>query len=192
MSQKPPRTDENTTPESPASTTSPTVEVTADDGEGDAMEALHRDLQEMKDKAQAHWDQFVRAQAELDNLRKRAERDLSNAHKYALERFANELLPVKDSLELGLEAARSADADASTREGIELTLRMFGQVLTKFGIEEVNPVGERFDPERHQAMTMQPSDEHPPNTVLAVMQKGYVLNERLLRPAMVVVAKAPD
>ncbi|AOV17334.1 nucleotide exchange factor GrpE [Acidihalobacter aeolianus] len=168
------------------------METTTDEGEGDAMEALHQDLQEMKDKAQAHWDQFVRAQAELDNLRKRAERDLSNAHKYALERFANELLPVKDSLELGLEAARSADADASTREGIELTLRMFGQVLTKFGIEEVNPVGERFDPERHQAMTMQPSDEQPPNTVLAVMQKGYVLNERLLRPAMVVVAKAPD
>ncbi|WP_083250789.1 nucleotide exchange factor GrpE [Acidihalobacter aeolianus] len=192
MSQKPPRSDENTPLESPASTTSPTVETTTDEGEGDAMEALHQDLQEMKDKAQAHWDQFVRAQAELDNLRKRAERDLSNAHKYALERFANELLPVKDSLELGLEAARSADADASTREGIELTLRMFGQVLTKFGIEEVNPVGERFDPERHQAMTMQPSDEQPPNTVLAVMQKGYVLNERLLRPAMVVVAKAPD
>lgn len=156
----------------------------------DALEALHRDLNEMKEKAQVHWDQFVRAQAELDNLRKRAERDLTNAHKYALERFANELLPVKDSLEMGFTAAESANADASIREGIELTLRIFGQVLNKFGIVEISPLGEKFDPERHQAMTMQPTDEQPPNTVLEVMQKGYMLNDRLLRPAMVVVAKS--
>ena len=188
MSQIPPENDDK------AAAPQVTKEITADEVEtntdGDALEALHRDLHEMKEKAQVHWDQFVRAQAELDNLRKRAERDLTNAHKYALERFANELLPVKDSLEMGLSAAEGAEADSSIREGIELTLRMFAQVLDKFGILEINPLGERFDPERHQAMTMQPTNEQPPNTVLAVMQKGYMLNDRLLRPAMVVVAKS--
>ncbi|WP_455379905.1 nucleotide exchange factor GrpE [Acidihalobacter prosperus] len=166
------------------------TEQEADVDGKDAMDVLKRDLQEMEEKAKDHWDQFVRAQAELDNLRKRTERDLANAHKYALEKFANELLPVKDSLEMGLNAAEGGEGEANIREGVELTLRMFNKVLTKFGIEEVDPAGERFDPERHQAMTMQPSDEHPPNTVLEVMQKGYVLNDRLLRPAMVVVSKA--
>ncbi|AOU99579.1 nucleotide exchange factor GrpE [Acidihalobacter yilgarnensis] len=189
MSQIPPQNDEKTQASPDVSEMAGSAE--SGGAEGDALEALHHDLQEMKDKAQVHWDQFVRAQAELDNLRKRAERDLANAHKYALERFANELLPVKDSLEMGMSAAEGAEGDSSIREGMALTLRMFAQVLTKFGIEEVNPVGERFDPERHQAMTMQPSDEQPPNTVLAVMQKGYVLNDRLLRPAMVVVSKSP-
>lgn len=188
MSQIPPENDDN------ASTHRDVAEITGSDVEsnnldGDALDALHHDLQEMKDKAQAHWDQFVRAQAELDNLRKRAERDLTNAHKYALERFANELLPVKDSLEMGLDAAEGGEGGSAIREGIELTLRMFSQVLGKFGIQEVDPLGERFDPERHQAMTMQPTDEQPPNTVISVMQKGYMLNDRLLRPAMVVIAK---
>lgn len=157
----------------------------------DALDALQRDLEAMEAKAKEHWDQFLRAQADLENLRKRAERDLENAHKYALERFAGELLPVKDSLELGLDAAGDA-GDGKIREGTELTLRMLTQVLEKFGIQEVNPVGERFDPERHQAMTAQAADDCPPNTVLAVMQKGYLLNDRLLRPAMVTVSKAPE
>lgn len=168
------------------------AEQESDSDGRDAMDVLQRDLREMEEKARDHWDQFVRAQAELDNLHKRTERDLANAHKYALEKFANELLPVKDSLEMGLSAAEDGEGEANIREGMELTLRMFNKVLTKFGIEEVDPVGERFDPERHQAMTMQSSDEHSPNTVLEVMQKGYVLNGRLLRPAMVVVSKASD
>lgn len=157
----------------------------------DSLEALQRDLEAMEAKANEHWDQVLRSQAELDNLRRRAERDLESAHKYALERFAGELLPVKDSLEMGLEAAAGADAD-KIREGTELTLRMLTQVLEKFGIQEVNPVGERFDPERHQAMSAQPSEDCPPNTVVSVMQKGYLLNDRLLRPAMVVVSKAVE
>jgi molecular chaperone GrpE len=143
-------------------------------------------------KAAENWERYLRAQAEIDNLRKRAERDLENAHKYALERFAGELLAVRDSLELGVQAAASETDPVKLREGTELTLRLLGKVMEKFSIEQLDPLGERFDPERHQAMTMQESAEAEPNTVLAVMQKGYLLSGRLLRPAMVVVAKAPQ
>ena len=157
----------------------------------DVLSALHAELEQAKATARDNWDRFVRAQAEMDNLRKRLERDVENAHKYALERFAGELLPVRDSLELGLAAA-SGDADvARIREGIELTLKMLGQAMTRFGIAEVNPEGERFDPDRHQAMSMQENTDLPPNTVVAVMQKGYLLHDRLLRPAMVIVSRAP-
>lgn len=171
---------------------SPSPEVAADErASGDALDALQSDLEAMEVKAKEHWDQFLRTQAELENLRKRAERDLENAHKYALEKFAGELLPVKDSLEMGLDAADNG-GENKIREGTELTLRMLSQVLEKFGVQEVNPVGERFDPERHQAMSAQATEEYPPNTVVAVMQKGYLLNDRLLRPAMVMVSKAVD
>ena len=126
----------------------------------------------------------------MENLRKRMERDLSNAHKYAIEKFASEILQVKDSLELGLTAV---DADAKKlHEGTELTLKMLGSVLEKFAVEEIDPSGEVFDPNLHQAMTLQESTEHKPNTVINVMQKGYILNGRLLRPAMVIVAKASE
>lgn len=172
-------------------TSSPEMAATEELVSGDALDALQRDLEAMEAKAKEHWEQFLRTQAELENLRRRAERDLEHAHKYALERFASELLPVKDSLELGLEAASDANAE-KIREGMEMTLRMLTQVLGKFGIEEVNPAGERFDPELHQAMATQSSNECPPNTVLTVMQKGYLLNGRLLRPAMVMVSKAAE
>ena len=171
--------------------TPPPDVAAAEQASGDALDVLQQDLEAMEAKAKEHWDQFLRAQAELENLRRRAERDLENAHKYALERFAGELLPVKDSLEMGLDAASGAEAE-KIREGMELTLRMLTQVLEKFGIQEINPAGERFDPERHQAMTAQPTDECPPNMVLSVMQKGYLLNDRLLRPAMVMVSKASE
>jgi len=125
----------------------------------------------------------------LENLRKRNQRELENAHKYALEKFIQELLPVKDSLEMGL-AAEDADKNITRlREGTELTLQMLQTVLEKFGIEEINPQDKAFDPELHQAMSAIPSEEAKPNTVLSVMQKGYLLNDRLVRPAMVVVAK---
>jgi molecular chaperone GrpE len=128
--------------------------------------------------------------AELENVKRRAEKDVQSAHKFALEKFGNDLLAVKDSLELGLSVE---DADAEKlREGTDLTLKMLTQVLVKFNIIEVNPVGESFDPNHHQAITMQPSAEHEPNTVISVMQKGYLLNDRLLRPAMVIVSKAVD
>ena len=156
---------------------------------GEDMQAL---LEDARAKADDNWNQVLRLQAELDNTRRRAQADVEKAHKFGLEKFATELLPVKDSLEMGLAAAEGSDHEVADklREGTELTLKMFSGVLEKFGVVEVDPVGQPFDPELHQAMTMQPSADHEPNTVMAVMQKGYVLNERLIRPAMVVVAKA--
>ena len=149
-------------------------------------------LEDARGKADEHWDQVVRTQAEMDNLRKRSERDLANAHKFALERFANELLPVKDSLEMGLAAFDTDGADpGKLREGVALTLQMLTNAMEKVAIKEVNPQDERFDPDFHQAMSMQERDDVEPNTVVTVVQKGYILNERLIRPAMVIVSKAP-
>lgn len=157
----------------------------------DEMATLRAELEQAQTAARDNWDRFVRAQAEMDNVRKRLERDLENAHKYGLERFAGELLPVRDSLELGLGAATDDADPARIREGIDLTLKMLAQAMARFGITELNPEGERFDPDRHQAMSMQENADLPPNTVMIVMQKGYLLNDRLLRPAMVVVSRAP-
>jgi len=151
---------------------------------------LELELEEARREAASHMDEFLRARAELDNLRKRSARDVEHAHKYGLERFMNELLPVKDSIELGLNAADDSVADAAKlREGLELTLKLFEAASEKFGLEEVNPEGQSFDPEYHQAMSMQESPDVPAGTVVTVVQKGYVLNDRLLRPAMVIVAK---
>ncbi len=136
-------------------------------------------------------DSLLRARAETENVRRRGERDIANAHKYALERFASQLLPVVDSLELGLAAAAQESATIDhVKEGMDLTLKMLVDVMAKAAIVELNPLGEKFDPERHQAMQTQETDEAEPNTVIAVHQKGYMLNDRLMRPAMVVVAKA--
>jgi len=151
---------------------------------------LDQQLENALQQVAENHDKMLRMQAEMDNLRKRTERDVSNAHKYAVEKFANELLQVKDSLELGLSAE---DIDvAKLQEGTELTLKMLSNAFEKFSIEELNPVGEAFDPNLHEAMTMQESTEYEPNTVLTVMQKGYTLHGRLIRPAMVIVAKAAD
>ncbi len=150
-------------------------------------------LEDARSKADAHWDQVLRLQADLENMRRRNTRELEGAHKYALERFISELLPIKDSLELGIIAAADDKAPiAKLREGSELTLKMLAQALEKFGIKEVNPAGEPFNPELHQAMLVQASAEAAPNTVLTVYQKGYLLNDRLIRPAMVVVSAAAD
>lgn len=155
-----------------------------------SVEQLQQALQEASEKSTANWELYTRSVAELENVKRRAEKDVQSAHKFALEKFGNDLLAVKDSLELGLSVE---DADAEKlREGTDLTLKMLTQVLVKFNIIEVNPVGESFDPNHHQAITMQPSAEHEPNTVISVMQKGYLLNDRLLRPAMVIVSKAVD
>jgi molecular chaperone GrpE len=150
-------------------------------------------LEDARSKADDHWDQFLRARAELENLQRRAERDVRNAHKYALDGFTRALLGVVDSLELGLSAADgSGDDVARLREGVELTLRMLLQTLEKFGIVQIDPQGQPFDPERHEAMTMQESSAVAPDHVLMVVQKGYLLNDRLVRPAKVIVAKAPQ
>lgn len=149
-------------------------------------------LEDARGKADAHWDQMVRTQAEMENLRKRSERDLANAHKFALERFASELLPVKDSLELGLAAFTAENSDPEKlKEGVALTLQMLTTALDKAAINEVNPQDERFDPDFHQAMSLQERADVEPNTVVTVVQKGYTLNGRLIRPAMVIVSKAP-
>ena len=167
-------------------------------GEADAaMEPDHAELSGMledaRSKADEHWNQCLRLQADIENLTRRAERDVANAHKYALDRFAQDLLPVRDSLEMGLSASVQENTDPEMlREGVELTLQMMTGVLEKFGITEVNPENEAFNPDFHQAMSMQERDDVAPNTVVTVVQKGYLLNERLIRPAMVIVSKAPD
>ena len=151
---------------------------------------LEAQLAELQSKADENWDRFVRASAEVENVRKRASRDVEHAHKFALEGFGRELLAVKDSLEMGLAAADSADA-AALLEGSSATLKLLTTTLERFGIEEVDPEGEPFDPELHEAMTVQPSADVEPGSVLTVIQKGYTLNGRLLRPARVIVAAEP-
>ena len=157
---------------------------------GASAASLEERLAEARREATENRDRALRAHAELENVRRRVERDLQNAHKFALERFVAELLPVRDSLELGLAASAGNEANASgIAEGVELTLRMFEQAMEKFGVRIVDPAGEPFDPEFHQAMTMQESDTAESGTVLTVVQKGCLLNERLVRPAMVIVAR---
>jgi len=138
-------------------------------------------------KADENWDRYLRTAAELENVRKRAARDVENAHRFALERFSKELLAVRDSLEMGLAAVDSANVE-SLIEGSEATLKILGSTMQQFGIEVVDPAGEPFDPEFHEAISMQPSDDVEPGSVVTVVQKGYSLNGRLLRPAMVIVA----
>lgn len=177
----------------PAAEGNETAEAVAEET-GLSAEELQYQLEDARAKADEHWDQLVRLQAEMENTRRRAERDVEQAHKYAVEKFAGELLPVKDSLELGLNAAANeseGEAIDKLREGTELTLKMLTSAMEKFGIEEVNPVGEPFDPQYHQAMSMQESEEHPADTVVAVMQKGYTIHGRVIRPAMVMVSKGP-
>jgi len=151
-------------------------------------------IEEQLEKAQAtikdYWEQMMRLRAEIDNNWKRAERDLENAHKYALKNFVENLLPIIDSMEMGQVAA---DADNATldsiREGSELTMSMFIQVLQKNGLEAVDPMGEKFDPEKHQAISMIEVEGAESGSVVEVVQEGFLLNDRLIRPAMVVVAK---
>lgn len=149
------------------------------------VELLQSDLEQAKDSA-------MRAAADAQNVKRRAEQDVEKARKFALERFCSELLPVVDNLERSLEAINGDDAAfTSIAEGVQLTLKSFVDALGKFQIEQLDPVGEPFDPQLHQAMSMIENPDAEPNTVLAVMQKGYTLNGRLVRPAMVMVSKAP-
>jgi len=147
-------------------------------------------LAEAEKKAADNWELLLRTRAEMENLRKRTEKDLENAHKYGMEKFVNEMLPVKDSMEMGI-AAQDATVE-SLHEGMKLTMNMFNSTFEKLGVVEIDPQNEAFDPELHQAMSMQETDEVEPNTVIAVMQKGYTLNGRLVRPAMVMVSKKPE
>src|SRR5262245_21824332 len=150
------------------------------------LERLQNELAAAEERAKNHWEQYLRALAEVDNVRKRAAKDLESTRQFAVEKFAQDLIEVKDSLELGI--ANSAKADvASLIEGKNATLRLLAKAFEKAQVEEINPEGQPFNPEQHEAMMAQPSDAAP-NTVIAVIQKGYQLNGRLLRPARVVVS----
>ncbi|MGB1837411.1 MAG: nucleotide exchange factor GrpE [Marinobacter adhaerens] len=165
------------------------AEGEAGDNETSEVEALQAQVQEFQ-------EQMLRSQAEMQNVRRRAEIDVEKAHKFALEKFVKELLPVADSLEKAVESTEGHDESgelvASIREGVEMTLSLFMSSLKKFNVEQINPVGEPFDPQHHEAMSMVPAPDAEPNSVVAVVQKGYLLNGRVVRPAMVVVAKAED
>ncbi|GBO83819.1 MULTISPECIES: nucleotide exchange factor GrpE [Marinobacter] len=160
-----------------------------ENGEVSEVEALKAQVQEFQ-------EQMLRSQAEMQNVRRRAEIDVEKAHKFALEKFVKELLPVADSLEKAVESTEgheeSGELVASIREGVEMTLNLFMSSLKKFNVEQLNPVGEPFDPQQHEAMSMVPAPDAEPNSVVAVVQKGYLLNGRVVRPAMVMVAKAED
>lgn len=158
-----------------------------------AEEALQASLAEELDAAKAEIaelkDQMLRIQADAQNVRRRAEADVEKAHKFGQEKFARELLTVLDNLDRALAASQEDEATKALREGVEMTLQSFVSTLAKFNVEAIDPQGESFNPEFHQAMAMQENADFPPNTVMAVMQKGYSLHGRLLRPAMVMVSK---
>jgi molecular chaperone GrpE len=154
------------------------------------LERLQLALAESEERARNHWEQYLRAVADLENVRKRAARDVEAANRYGLEKFAQELLPVRDSLELAVQNAGRADARALA-EGQEATLKLLNKALDKLGVRVIDPLGEPFDPARHEAMMAQESATAEPNSVLQVVQPGYELNGRLLRPARVIVARAP-
>jgi molecular chaperone GrpE len=163
----------------------------ADTAGGDGPEALAARLAEALQQVEASRDQALRAQAEAENTRRRASREVENAHKFALERFAADLLPVLDSLEKAVEVAAASEGAESIGEGVELSLKLFLSVLEKHGVQRIDPVGEPFDPQKHEALAMVPSPHAEPNSVIEVMQRGYLLNGRLVRAAKVVVSKAP-
>ena len=177
----PPDDMKTTVPEGP--------EPVSEQSQENQIESLLQQIEEQKCIAAENLEKALRAQAELDNMRKRTARDIENAHKYSLERFVTDLLPVIDSMELGLSASENASDIASLKEGLDLTFKMFASSLEKFGVKVINPVGEKFNPELHQAVSMQEAEGIDSGNVITVMQKGYELNGRLVRPAMVIVAK---
>ena len=157
------------------------------------IEELKKELEEAKLKNHETWDKAVRIQAEMENLKRRTQKDLEDAHKFTLTNFGKALLPVFDSVVLGLQAATGDSEEVKKfREGSELTIKQFEALFEKFNILAIDPIGQPFSAEFHQAVLVQVAEDAEPNTVINVFQKGYTLNGRLLRPAMVVVAKAPE
>lgn len=159
-----------------------------------AENAVEQDIEQLlaeaRQQASEHWDSLLRVQADMENLRRRTRIDIESAHKYAVEKLIHALVPVADSLELGLDAANKDDATVeSIREGVDITFKQLLDVLADFNVERIDPAGEKFNPQLHEAMTMVPSPEHESNTVMEVFQKGYALNERLIRAARVIVAQ---
>ena len=154
------------------------------------MERLQQALIQAEERARNHWEQYLRAVADVENVRKRAQKDLEAAHRFGIEKLAAELLPVRDSLELAVENADKADAQQLTA-GSQATFKLLAKAFDKLKITELNPLGEPFDPAKHEAMLAQPSATAEPDSVLQVVQRGYELNGRLLRPARVIIAKSP-
>jgi len=175
----------------------PTVEEVldaSDEALEQAQETVSEDIEallaESRSDAEKHKDMALRIQADMENLRRRTRLDVENAHKYALDKFVNALIPAMDSMEMGMDAASKEDASIeSIREGIDMTFKQLLDVLAEFNVERIDPKGEKFDPQLHEAMTMIPSPGHKSNSVVDVIQKGYTLNERLIRPARVIVAQ---
>jgi molecular chaperone GrpE len=175
--------DDSKTPQS----TGESAEVPrAEAGSQERMPGLEELLRQAELQAQEHHDAWLRAKAEADNVRKRAQIDVANAHKYGVESFADALLPVKDSLEAALAAQNNTVE--SLRSGVELTLKQLSAVFDKFSLTEIDPAGQKFDPHRHQAMSMVDSEQDP-HTVVQVLQKGYCLHDRVVRPALVTVSR---
>ena len=154
------------------------------------VEALEQTVEQLRKEADEHWNKYLRAVAELDNLRKRSAREVENARKFGIEGMVQGLLPVRDSLQAALGAADSADV-ATLLDGERATLRLLDQALESAGGAEIDPEGEPFDPAEHEAMSMRPSDRAEPHSVLEVVQKGYRIHERVIRPARVIVAQPP-
>lgn len=155
-----------------------------------STEDLQTQLEQAQQSAKDNWDKVLRAQAEIENIKRRSTKDIENAHKYALDGFVKALLEVKDSLSMGLRSAQEEQASIeSLIEGLEMTDKVFLSTLEKFGVQSVDPKGETFNPELHEAVTMIPMPEQDSNTVLEVVQVGFTLNGRLVRPAMVVVVQ---
>ena len=177
--------------QTPAAESSLEENPTAEDSNGGAAsDVAEIDSETLQAKVEENWDKYLRVAADLENLRKRAARDEENARRRGLEQLAQALLPVRDSLEAGVATSEQADIEALL-DGKRATLRLLDSALTAVGISELDPIGEPFDPEEHEAITMQPSDEVEANTILEVIQKGYQLHGRLLRPARVIVAGEP-
>ncbi len=166
------------------------AEEALDQAEETVTEDITALLAESRVEADKHKDMALRIQADMENLRRRTRIDIESAHKYALDKFVNALIPAMDSMEMGMEASGKEDATLeSLREGIDMTFKQLIDVLGQFNVERVDPKGEKFNPELHEALTMIPSPDHESNTVVDVIQKGYTLNERLVRAARVIVAQ---
>lgn len=172
--------------------TDESVAVGGASAEPGADGSLAAELEQTRTQLEQTRDQLLRARAEIDNMGRRQAKERENLHKFALEGFVKELLQVRDSLELGQAAAQAPDVDIpKLREGTELTLKLLADVMAKFGVERLDPLNESFNPDYHQAMSTQPRSDVEPNTVIAVVQCGYTLNGRLVRPALVMVSQAP-
>jgi molecular chaperone GrpE len=180
-------TEQNTTQDQAQVAENQAAEHAAEHANVDTLPSLEEQLQIAEQKAAEHHDAWLRAKAETENMRRRAQDDIAKAHKFAVEKFAGELLAVKDSLEAAL--ANQEQTLENLQSGVEITLKQLVSAFEKSKLVEINPVGEKFDPHQHQAIGMVDSDQEP-NTVVTVLQKGYLLAERTLRPALVMVAKA--